>query len=381
MHTDRINRGFAAVAFAALAALLGTGHSLGAQDTLEAGARPAAETRRGGDRIVVGRNVRIGRDEVVEGKVVVTGGDLEVQGRVQGNVTVVGGDLRIAEGAAVGGSVQVSGGDLENSGTVNGDARVLGGRLVNHHGHVLGEMRVEGGEQRTAGRHTTGDGRLRMRNRGFLGQFSDGLSGLLSTIALGLLLAGIGAAAVFYAHPRLDRVSDSVRADTLRAGALGVATSFLIFPAYVVGIVILVLTLIGIPLLLVFVPLFPILVMAGGACGLVAVAHALGERTAERRGNWDAQYRNSYAYVFTGLALLLAPLVAANLLKMTVFLGFAGGMLEFLGKMGLLVAASVGIGALLLTRAGSEGGSWRWRGTRDHDPIFDGPAGGSGTGV
>jgi len=379
MHTDRINRGLATVAFAALAALLGTAQGLTAQDTLEAGARPAAETRRGGDRIVVGRDVEIGRDEVVEGKVVVTGGDLEVQGRVQGNVTVVGGDLRIVEGAAVGGSVQVSGGDLENTGTVNGDARVLGGRLVNH-GRVLGEMRVEGGEQRVAGRHTAGDGRLRMRNRSFLGQFSDGLSGLLSTIALGLLLAGIGAAAVFYAHPRLDRVSDSVRADTLRAGALGVATNFLILPAYVVGIVILLLTIIGIPLLLVFVPLFPILVMAAGACGLVAVAHALGERTAERRGSWDAQYRNSYAYVFTGLALLLAPLVAANLLKMTVFLGFAGGLLEFLGKMGLLVAASVGIGALLLTRAGSDG-TWRWRGTRDHDPVFDGPPGGSGTGV
>ena len=380
MHTDRMNRGFAAVAFAALAALLGTAHTLPAQDTLEAGARPAAEIRRGGDRIVVGRDVEIGPDEVVEGKVVVTGGDLAVRGRVQGNVTVVGGDLRIVQGAAVGGSVQVSGGDLDNSGTVNGDARVLGGRLVNHHGRVLGEMRVEGGEERVAGRRAASDGRLRMRNRGFLGQFSDGLSGLLSTIALGLLLAGVGAAAVFYAHPRLDRVSDSVRADTLRAGALGVATSFLVFPAYVVGIVVLVLTLIGIPLLLVFVPLFPIVVMAAGACGLVAVAHAVGERTAERRANWDAQYRNSYAYVFTGLAVMLAPLIAANLLKMTVFLGFAGGLLEFLAKMGLAFAAAVGIGALLLTRAGA-GGTWQWRRTRDYDPIFDGPAGGSGTGV
>ncbi|HLL81081.1 MAG TPA: hypothetical protein VK420_00465, partial [Longimicrobium sp.] len=345
-----MNRGFAAVAFAALVALLGTAHALPAQDTLEAGARPVAEIRRGGDRIVVGRDVEIGPDEVVEGKVVVTGGDLQLRGRVQGNVTVVGGDLRIVQGAAVGGSVQVSGGDLDNSGLVNGDAR------------VLGEMRVEGGEERTAGRRIAGDGRLRMKNRSFLGQFSDGLSGLLSTIALGLLLAGIGAAAVFYAHPRLDRVSDSVRADTLRAGALGVATNFLILPAYIIGIVILVLTIIGIPFLLVFVPLFPILVMAAGACGLVAVAHAVGERTAERRAGWDAQYRNSYAYVFTGLALMLAPLVAANLLKMTVFLGFAGGLLEFLGKMALLVAASVGIGAMLLTRAGA-GGPWQWRRT------------------
>ena len=376
MHIDRINRG--ALAFA-LAAVLGTAAALPAQDTLEAISRPApvAEARHVADRIVVGRDVEIGPNDVVDGKVVVTGGDLVVRGRVQGNVTVVGGDLRVDEGAAVGGSVQVSGGDFENAGEVQGDARVLGGKLVSDEGHIFGEMRVESGEERVAGRHAAGDNRLRMGNHGFLGSFSAGLAGLLSTLALGLLLAGIGAAAVFYAHPRLDRVSDSVRADALRAGALGVATNFLVLPAYIVGIVVLVFTLIGIPLLLVFVPLFPVMVMAAAACGLVAVAHALGERTAERRGSWDAQYRNSYAYVFTGLAMLLAPLVAANLLKMTGFLGFAGGLLEFLAWVGLAAASTVGFGAILLTRGGA-GGPWRWRRGHPYDPIFDGPAGGTG---
>jgi hypothetical protein len=380
MHTDRINFG---AAFAAVAALLGSAPLLIAQDTLVAGARaeaPAAESRHVADRIVVGRDVTVAADEVVDGKVVVTGGDLTVQGRVLGNVTVVGGDLRVAPGADVGGSVQVSGGDFDNAGRVAGDARVLGGRLINNRGQILGEMRVEGGRERVAGRQAGGSNRLRMSQRGFLGHFSDGLAGLLSTLALGLLLAGMGAASVFYAHPRLDRVSDSVRADGLRAGAVGLATSFLILPAYVVGIVVLALTIIGIPLLLVFVPLFPVLVLAAGACGLVAVAHALGERTAERRGSWETQNRNSYAYVFTGVGILLAPLVAANLLKMTMFLGFAGDLLEFLGKMGLMLAATVGIGALLLTRAG-QAGPWRWRRPRDYDPIFDGPAGGSGASV
>ncbi|HEX8363498.1 MAG TPA: polymer-forming cytoskeletal protein [Longimicrobium sp.] len=380
MHTDRINFG---VALAAVA-LLGTAPLLPAQDTLVAGARaaaPAAEPRHVADRIVVGRDVVVNPDEVVDGKVVVTGGDLVVKGRVLGNVTVVGGDLRVAPGADVGGSVQVNGGDLDNAGRVAGDARVLGGRLINNRGQILGEMRVEGGEERVAWRSGAGANRLRMSQRGFLGHFSDGLAGLLSTLALGLLLAGLGAAAVFYAHTRLDKVSDSVRADALRAGAVGLATNFLILPAYVVGIILLALTIIGIPLLLVFIPLFPVLVMAAGACGLVAVAHAIGERTAERRGTWETQNRNSYAYVFTGLGMLLAPLVAANLLKMTMFLGFAGDLLEFFAKMALLLAATVGIGALILTRGGLNG-PWRWgRAPRDYDPIFDGPAGGSGASV
>ncbi|MBD0320245.1 MAG: hypothetical protein ICV87_07925 [Gemmatimonadetes bacterium] len=317
---------------------------------------------------------------VVEGKVVVTGGDLAVRGRVQGNVTVVGGDLRLAPGAAVGGSVQVSGGDFENSGAVSGDARVLGGRLVNHDGRVLGEMRVEGGQERLSTRQAAGSNRLRMGSRSFLGQFSDGLAGLLSTVALGLLLAGMGAAAVFYARPQLDRVSDTVRNDTLRSGALGLAASFLIVPAYIVGMVVLALSIIGIPVLLVFAPLFPILVLAAGACGLLAVAHGLGERTAERRGNWESQYRNSYAYVFTGLALLLAPMVAANLLKMTLILGGIGSLVEFFAWLGLMVAGMVGFGALLITRGGM-GGRWRWRGQRgDYDPFLDGTRG-SGSSV
>jgi hypothetical protein len=371
------------VAIAAVAALLGTAPLLAAQDTLVAGNRPeapAAEARHVSDRIVVGRDATVDADEVVDGKVVVTGGDLRVKGRVLGNVTVVGGDLRVESGADVGGSVQVNGGDFDNAGRVAGDARVLGGRLINNRGEILGEMRVEGGEERVAGRSGAGANRLRMSQRGFLGHFSDGLAGLLSTLALGLLLAGLGAASVFYAHPRLDRVSDSVRADALRAGAVGMATNFLILPAYVVGILALAISIIGIPLLLVFIPLFPVLVMAAGACGLVAVAHALGERTAERGGSWQTQNRNSYAYVFTGVGILLAPLVAANLLKMTMFLGFAGNLLEFFAKMALVLAASVGIGALLLTRAG-QAGPWRWRRPRDYDPIFDGPAGGSGAGV
>lgn len=378
MHSDRMNRGAAGLA---LAALLGTAHALAAQDTLEAGTRreTVAEARRSGDRITVGRDLVIGPNDVVDGKVVVTGGDLVVKGRVQGNVTVVGGDLRVVQGAAVGGSVQVSGGDFENSGSVHGDARVLGGRLVNHDGRILGEMRVEGGEERM-GTRTSGDNRLRMGSRSFLGQFSDGLAGLLSTVALGLLLAGMGAAAVFYARPQLDRVSDSVRKDTLRSGALGLAASFLIVPAYIVGMVVLALSIIGIPVLLVFAPLFPILVLAAGACGLLAVAHGLGERTAERRGNWESQYRNSYAYVFTGLALLLAPMVAANLLKMTLILGAVGSLVEFFAWLGLMVAGMVGFGALLLTRGGM-GGRWRWRGQRgDYDPFLDG-TGGSGASV
>lgn len=89
--------------------------------------------------------------------------------------------------------------------------------------------------------------------------------------------------------------------------------------------------------------------------GVVAVAHALGERTAEQRGSFEARHRNAYTYVFTGLALLLAPLLAAHLLGMTGFLGFVGDLVGFFAGVMLWLAASVGVGAVLIT------GSRVWR--------------------
>ena len=119
-------------------------------------------------------------------------------------------------------------------------------------------------------------------------------------------------------------------------------------PVFVVGVVGLAVTIIGIPLLLVYVPLFIVAVLGAAAVGLVTVAHALGERTAEQRGSYETRHRNAYSYVFTGLALLLAPLVVANLLGMTGFLGFVGDLVGVFAGVLLWAATSVGIGAVLM---------------------------------
>jgi hypothetical protein len=345
------------------------------QDTLEARAEEVVrvrEVRRTTDLMAAGEDLRVGRDEVVEGKVVLAGGDLTIEGRVTGDVTVTSGDLRLAPGAAVGGSVSVTGGDLTNAGTIGGDAEVVGGRLINEHGRIGGEMSVLDDAAEAAPANRPGSPAAEHVRGGWMSRFGNGLSGLASTVALGLLLGGLGAGLVFFAHAQLERVSDSVRQDTLRAGALGIASHFLVVPVFVVGVVLLVLSLIGIPLLLLFLPLFWVLVAAAAACGLVAVAHAIGERSAARSGSFESRHRNSYTYLFNGLGLLLAPLVAANLLKLTGFLYGVGALLEMLSKMGLWGAATVGFGAVLLTRGGM-GPQWSWK-RRSYDPIIDGDA-------
>jgi hypothetical protein len=107
-------------------------------------------------------------------------------------------------------------------------------------------------------------------------------------------------------------------------------------------------TIVGIPFLLVFVPLFWTAVFALAALGMIAVAHALGERRAERMGHYDVRHRNPYAYLMTGLALLLGPLAVTQALGMMPLVGWVGNLAGMVAWALLWLAASVGAGAVLI---------------------------------
>lgn len=322
--------------------------------------------------------------------VVVYGGNLTVLGRITGEAAVFGGNLILAEG-----------------GEVMGDAIVAGGELIDEGGRVLGEMRVlddaralardgagsaadpaaaVGGaasardisrEVREAVREAQREARAaelaEARERNWFDRVWRSLASLLSTLALAVVLGGAGAALVFYGRPYLETVSDTVRASAMRAGAVGLAASFLAIPGLIVLIVVLAVTIVGIPLLLA-VPLYPLAFVVATGFGLLGVAHAIGERTAEqRRETFDLRHRNSFTYLFTGLAMFFAPWLAADLLGLVPFLGFVSGLLRAVMVVAVLVAAWIGLGAVILSRAGT-------RRTFaapvappevDHDPFFD----------
>jgi hypothetical protein len=302
------------------------------------------------------------RGKVVDGDVVVPFGDVRVAGEVMGDVTVGKGNLVLAP-----------------SGVIHGDAVVTGGELLNEGGRVFGEMRVnsddgEGAEAAARAEADRADGaraeHFRVRNGGW-GSMREGAEGLVSTLTFALVLCLIGAGLVFYALPQLERVSGTIRRDIGRSAAVGIAANFLSLPAFVIGLVVLLVTIIGIPLLILYVPLFWVALMAAAGLGLVAAAHAIGERTAEQGGSFGSMRRNAYSYTFTGIGMLLAPLFAAHLLELTGFLGWLGDLVELLGTLILWAAATVGFGAVVLTRAGTRPG-WPWRrGGMPYDPIFD----------
>lgn len=183
-----------------------------------------------------------------------------------------------------------------------------------------------------------------------------GLSGIFSTLIVYAILVGLGFLGVFFGRKYLEGISDTARQSTLRSLLVGVAGSFLVLPAWILGMIALAISIVGIPLLLVWVPLFPVAVCLALVVGYLAVAHAGGEALAERRfdgGDWFKR-ANSYYYVVTGVGLLLVLYLAAHIVGMAgPWLDFLRGLLTFFAVVVTWAAFSIGFGAVLISRAGT----------------------------
>lgn len=316
----------------------------------------------------------------VSGNVEVSGGAFRNTGKVQGSVEVSGGPFENT--GTVAGDAEVSGSTLTNRGTIQGDAEVSGGKLINAGGRVFGEMVALDASAPAAGRREHGGGhdaagtpRARHDASSLIG---DEVGRMGSVLAFALLLAALGAVLIHQAYPRLERVSDEVRRDPVRAGVIGFAASILVLPVAIAAVVGLALTIVGI----LAIPLVPVAVAALFLFGLLSAAHAVGERIAERSRSFDARYRNGYGHLLAGVGLLLAPLLLAHLLELTGFLGWLGALVEFLAWLLLYLVTIIGTGAVVQTRAGG------WLERRRHagnaafapDPLFTDPAGGRARG-
>jgi hypothetical protein len=198
------------------------------------------------------------------------------------------------------------------------------------------------------------------RSPGFLRPFryiADGLAGVLSVLVAYGVLFGIGVVTIFFGGRRyLEAVADTARHATTRSLLVGLAASFLIVPAFILGAIALAISIVGIPALFLWVPLFPVAACVALLMGYLAVAHAAGESLAERRfyaSDWF-KHGNSYYFIMTGLTLLVGLFAASQVVSMAgPLLGFLRGMLMALGVVVTWAALSIGLGAVLISRAGT----------------------------
>lgn len=292
------------------------------------------------------RDVTVAVGEVVMGPLVVVGGNVEVEGKVEGDVVVVDGSIRIREGGTVTGSVRISNGELRGPRTrVKGEVVILEdqGALPS------AEKTSKASAERPGSREEEG-------SSWFLAPFralAKTVTGLLQTVGAFLLLILFGAGAIHFAGDRLERVARAARSTPGRGLGVGLAGLFLLLPAWVMGMVALVLSIIGIPLLLVWIPFFPLAAFFTMGFGYLAVARNVGEWVVSQdfRGLERLSPSNRLHLLAAGVAVLMVPWAVAGAAHL-----LGGGLVRALA---LLVAAgatwlavSLGFGAVLLTRLG-----------------------------
>ncbi len=306
----------------------------------------------------IGEDVEVEADEVMEGTLILVDGNLDVRGRIEGDVVVTGGRVRLLENGVITGNLRIADGELERSGgTVEGSFLDLdtGDEIQLKTAEIEDLRRELEAEIRRDLRSSMPREERHSRNLifGFLGNVGSAIAGLLENLVAFLVLAILGVLAVHFQSERLEVVATTARRAPARSAVVGLAGGFFLIPIWIVGVIALAITIIGIPVLLAWVPLFPIAAAIAILFGYLAVARNVGEWVAEQefRGLEWIRGSNTFYTIVAGVGALLVPCVAASAARV-LGLGFLTGLLGFVGSMVAFAAAAVGLGAVLLTRGG-----------------------------
>ena len=281
-----------------------------------------------GDRVRFGGSVTVTENESVAGDVVVVGGSADIDGEVTGDVVVVGGSLRLGPHADVLKDAVIVGGSLDRD-----PAARVGGRVQEV---GVGALNFDGWRPR----------------RGFPRDWwSSGLFGSTFSLVATLIRVGVlgllAALVVVFARDYVDRVGARAAAEPLKAGAIGFLAQLLFLPLLIVTIVLFLITIVGIPLL-VLIPFALLALLVFSLAGFTAVATHAGRWLAHRFG-WPDY--GPVATTVLGVLVIASPLLLARLL------GLVGGplwlfstALAILGFCAEYAAWTLGIGAVALQR-------------------------------
>ena len=307
-------------------------------------------------RLYVEETVEVGADEEVDGTVVVVDGDLTVRGRVDGDVVLVDGRLRLPEG-----------------GRITGDVRMVDGRLDREGGEIAGDVidvdeargeRVDPSELREeimselrsemdaeAAEQPSFADRLFSPFR----HVARGIAGVLSTMLTIMVLSAIGGVVMHFGPNHLDVVAETARRAPARAAAVGLAGTFLALPVWLLGALALIVSIIGIPVALLWLPLFPVALLFAAVLGYYAVARNVGGWVARREYPYMTWVRgsNPYTIIAGGVLILFAAFVVSSALAIAgPWLGFLRVLFMVAGILVTVAAVLIGLGAVLITRGG-----------------------------
>lgn len=259
--------------------------------------------------VAYGGNLLVDGD--VTGDAVAFGGNLTVNGHVGGNCTAFGGQIRLGHDAVVNGKVQALGGTIvkEEGAVVEGGEDSLGAAAI---GTMISRL--------PRGLHLNDHGHLPERVASRKHRFW--LSNFLLEFAF---LFSLGFLFLIFMPNRMKQLATAIRSDPVRCGVTGLVAAFAMVPL----LIMLVITVIGIPFALLLVLVSPVVV----AMGLTALASEIGLRLPFLRG-----YKTQAIVLALGLLLILVA-----------------WQIPFFGALVAAVSIFLGIGSIIRTRLGSRG--------------------------
>ena len=283
------------------------------------------------DIVAFGGREHVMVDEQVRGDVIVIGGSLLVDGEVLGDITVVGGAVEFGPEAIARREVTVVGGRLRR----DPGARFLRGVNEVRFDMIDLDFSDFGGLPRI---------RLPWPSRPFFRSLD-----LVGTLMRFAFFGLLGSVVLLVSAGSAERVSRRVALEPFKAGFVGVLAQLLFVPLLVTGIILLVITIIGIPLLV----LVPV-VLVGGlvvmVLGFTGVAQGIGQLLGGGEGHG---HRSAFFLFWLGLALVMTPTFFGEALGlMPGPWGFFAVMLGVVGFVVEYVAWTTGLGAVILNRFG-----------------------------
>ncbi len=323
--------------------------SEGASTVFATGGEVNVESKDIGKLIAAGGRVSV--QDIRANEVTAAGGHVTVDGVVNKSVTLAGGQIEITPQTKVGGDVVVAGGNVTIGGDVGGDVIVASGNIALS-GHVKGDVRLRGGKIAIApGTQIDGDLNYRsdeelqlpsdIRVGGSVNREGAGKHGYrfwehLGVVLLGFAtLASIGFIVMLFVFAflmlllfgtLLGRVNDTMDFAPVKSFGVGLLVTLAMPMVFVV----LLITIIGIPLALLCLAVFPIIY----GLGVVAAAHWIGLRLrrAMRPAATDMGFGRRVLWTFVGVVVFVLV-----------------GVVPFVGNLVQFVVATMGLGGLGVT--------------------------------
>jgi hypothetical protein len=292
--------------------------------SLPAPPAPPRRTRSSEDRVKIGGRIVVEPDEIVN-DVVVIGGTAHIDGEVRKDVVVVGGLLEIGPTAEIGGDVSVVGGTMRRDPAAQIRGRVADvGPGINLRGLRFGRF-----------------------GPAVAGSVFGGFVSLMSTLMRCALLCILAMLVLLLAREYVERVSQRAAAEPVKAGAVGLLAELLFLPILIATVLFLVVTIIGIPLL-VLVPFALLALCVVFLVGFTAVAYYVGRLVSTRLGTSQP---SPYLTTVLGVVVVMSPLLLGRIVGLGDGIVFPiAGALLFIGFCVEYVAWTIGFGAVALNR-------------------------------